>query len=157
MDFNSKNYQIIKLKKYFKSNDLFLLFQSAKLDSTNWTSTEQALKKLKLDYYKPLNKTTVKTLKNSIYKNYASSIAGFILFINPTYRSSELNLQSLLKSLSPSFTLLSLKLNDKIYSPAQLKGLQDLSYEKSMFNLHKVLDRQLKATYVLTNKNEISK
>jgi hypothetical protein len=157
MDFNFKTYQIVKLKKYFKKNGLFFLFHSAKLNLTKWTLTEQNLKKLKLSYYKPLNKTTVKTFKSSIYKNFSSNIAGFILFINSSYKTTELNLASILKVLKPSFTLVSIKLNNKIYSTAQIKGLNDLSYDKSIFNLYKVLDKQLKTSYVLTNKKKISK
>jgi hypothetical protein len=157
MDFNFKTYQIVKLKKYFKKNGLFFLFHSAKLNLTKWTLTEQNLKKLKLSYYKPLNKTTVKTFKSSIYKNFSSNIAGFILFINSSYKTTELNLASILKVLKPSFTLVSIKLNNKVYSTSQIKGLNDLSYDKSIFNLYKVLDKQLKTSYVLTNKKKISK
>lgn len=157
MDFNFKTYQIIKLKKYFKKNGLFFLFHSAKLNLTKWTSTEQNLKKLNLNYYKPLNKTTVKTFKKSIYKNFSSNIAGFILLINSTYKTAELNLSSIIKSLKPSFTLVSVKLNNKVYSTTQLKGLHTLSYNKNIFNLYKVLDKQLKTSYILTNKKKISK
>ena len=133
------------------------MFHSIKSDSTKWTRIEQNLKKLKLDYYKPLNKTTVKALKNSVYKNFNSSIAGFILFVNSRYKTAYLNLPSIIKTLKPSFTLVSLKLNNKIYSTAQLKGLEDLSYNKSVFMLYKVLDKQLKTSYVLTNKKKVSK
>lgn len=157
MDFNSKNYQIKKLKNYFKNNSLFLLFHSAKLNSTKWIIIEQNLKKLKLNYYKPLNKTTIKSFKDSIYNNFSSSIAGFVLFVHPNCKEPKLNLKSLINGLKPSFTFFSLKLNNKIYSPSQLKGLQNLSYKQSMFNFHKVLDRQLKTTYILTNKKNVSK
>jgi hypothetical protein len=157
MDFNFKTYQIAKFKKYFKNNGLFFLFHSTKSNLTKWTSTEQNLKKLKLSYYKPLNKTTVKTLKESIHKNFSSNITGFILFINSRYKTTSLNLPSIIKALKPSFTLVSLKLNNKIYSTAQLKGVNDLSYNKSLFTLYKVLDKQLKMSYVLTNKKKISK
>jgi hypothetical protein len=157
MDFNFKTYQIVKLKKYFKNNGLFFLFHSTKSNLTKWTITEQNLKKLKLNYYKPLNKTTVKTLKGSIYKNFSSNITGFILFINSRYKTTSLNLPSIIKALKPSFTLVSLKINNKIYSTSQLKGVNDLSYNKSFFTLYKVLDKQLKMSYVLTNKKKISK
>lgn len=157
MDFKFKTYQKVKLKKFFKNNDLFLLFHSAKLNLTKWMFIEQNLKKLRLNYYKPLNKTTAKTLKDSIYKNFSSNIAGFVLFINPSSKNTELNLPLILKSLKPSFTLVSIKLNNKIYSTTQLKGLNDLFYKKSAFNLYKVLDKQLKTSYVLTNKKTVSK
>ena len=117
---------------------------------------KQNLKKLKLDYHKPLNKVTVKTLENSIYKNFSANIAGFVMFLNTTYKTTEVNLPAVIKSLKPSFTLVSVKLNNKIYSTSQLKGLNDLSYKKTVFNFHQVLDRQLKTSYILTNK-KISK
>ena len=157
MDFNLKDYQIFKLKKYFKNNDFFFLFHSAKLSLNQWTIIEQNLKKLKLNYYKTLNGTTLKTLKNSIYKNISSVISSFVVFINPKFKTTEFDLDLLTKNLKPSFSLISLKLNNKIYSPAQLKGVKSLSYKKNMFNLHKSLDRHLKTSYRLTNKKVISK
>ena len=157
MDFNFKTYQVIKLKKYFKKNGLFFLFNAAKLDLTKWVLTEQNLKKLKLNYYKPLNKTTVKTFKKSIYKNFGSNIAGFLLLINSNCKTIELNLSSIMKVLKSSFTLVSVKLNNKIYSTSQLKGLNEFSYIKSVSNLHRELDKQLKTSYILTIKKQISK
>ena len=157
MDFNLKKYQIFKLKKYFKNNDFFLLFHSAKLNLTKWTNTEQNLKKLKLNYYKPLNGTTLKTLKTSIYQNFSSVVGGFIIFINANYKTTELDFSSIIKSVKPSFALISVKLNNKIYSPAQLKGMKSLSYNKNMFNFYKSLDKHLKTSYVLTNNKNISK
>jgi hypothetical protein len=157
MDFNLKDYQIFKLKKYFKNNDFFFLFHSAKLNLNQWTTTEQNLKKLKLNYYKTLNGTTLKTLKNSIYQNITPVISSFVIFINPKFKTTEFDLDSLTKNLKPSFSLISLKLNNKIYSPVQLKGVKSLSYKKNMFNLHKSLDRHLKTSYRVTNKKIISK
>lgn len=152
MDLNTKSYQIFKLKKYFKNNDFFLLFHSAKLNSVKWLNTEQNLKKLKLGYYKPLNRTSVKTLQNSIYKNFTSSIGGFVLFVNSLYKDTELNLQTIVKNLKPSFALIGIKLNNKIYSTSQLKGMKDLSYKRNVFTLHQTLDKYLKTSYTLTNK-----
>jgi len=157
MDFNLKNYQIVKLKKYFKNNDLFFVYQSVKLSLTKWTQTEQNLKKLRLSYYKPLNRTTAKTFQNSVYKKFSSLIGGFILLITTDSKVSKLNLESIIKNLRPSFNLVSVKLNNKIYSLSQLKDMKDLSYKKSVFNLHKTLDKHLKTTYLLTSKKKISK
>jgi len=154
MDFSFKNYQIFKLKKYLKKKDFFFLFHSAKLDLTKWTNVEQNLKKLKLSYYKPLNSTTSNSFKKSIYQNFSLIINGFVLFIDPNHKTSELNYDSTLKNLKTSFSLISVKLNNKIYSPVQLKRMKNLSYEKNMFNFHKTLDNRLKLTYVLTNKKE---
>lgn len=150
MDFNRKTYQIIKLKRYFKANDFFLLFQSAKLNLKKWISVEQDLKKLHLSYYKPLNKIAISIFNYSKYKHFSSSLSGFSLFIKPMAKDYKLSLEYTIKSLKSSFVLLSLKLNNKFYAKSQLKGLKSLSYKKNMFGFYKVLDRQLKTSYVLT-------
>ena len=152
MDFNLKDYQIFKLKKYFKNNGFFFLFQSAKLNLNQWVTVEQELKKLKLNYYKTLNGTTLKTFEKSIYKNSSPLITNFVIFIDSKFKSTEFDLEQLTKNLKPSFSLIALKLNNKIYSPAQLKGVKSLSYKKNMFNLHRSLDQHLKTSYRLTNK-----
>ena len=157
VDFNSKDYQILKLKRYFKNNGFFFLTHSAKPNLKQWVVMEQNLKKLKLDYYKTLNSTAFKTLDNSIYCNSKSVITGFVMFINPKFKTTEFELDTLSKSLKPTFSLISIKLNNKVYSPTQLKGFKNLSYKKNMFNLHKSLDRHLKTSYKMTNKRTVSK
>ena len=152
MDFNLKDYQILKLKKYFRKNGFFLLFHSAKLSLNQWVAVEQELKKLKLNYYKILNGTTLKTFEKSIYKNYSPIVTNFVIFIDPKFKTTELDLERLIKDMKPSFSLISLKLNNKIYSSSQLKGVKSLSYEKNMFNLHRSLDEHLKTSHRLTNK-----
>jgi hypothetical protein len=152
MDFNTKSYQSIKLKKFFKTNDFFFLFHSAKLDLNQWTQTEQNLKKLKLKYLKLLNGTTLKLFNDSIYKNVSPVICGFVLFLNSNFKTTELQLKSVKKDLKPSFELISVKLNNKIYSTSQIKGLKTFSYKKNVFNLYNSFDRHLKTSYLLTKK-----
>jgi hypothetical protein len=152
MDFNSKDYQNVKLKKLFKINDFLFLFHSAKLDLRQWTQTEQNLKKLKLKYSKALNGSTLKLFKNSIYENLSPIIGGFVLFLSLSFKTTELRLNSVKKELKPSFELISVKLNNKLYSTSQLKGLNTLSHRKNVFNLHRSLDRYLKTSYVLIKK-----
>lgn len=152
MDFNSKDYQNVKLKKFFKTNDFFFLFHSAKLDLNQWIQTEQSLKKLKLTYTKALNGTTLKLFKDSIYENLRPMVYGFVLFLKASYKTTELNLKPIKKNLKPSFELVSVKLNNKVYSVSQLKGLNTLSYSKNVFILHKLLDKHLKTSYLLTKK-----
>jgi hypothetical protein len=152
MDFNSKDYQNVKLKKLFKINDFLFLFHSAKLDLRQWTQTEQNLKKLKLKYSKSLNGSTLKLFKNSIYENLSPIIGGFVLFLSLSFKTTELRLNSVKKELKPSFELISVKLNNKLYSTSQLKGLNTFSHRKNVFNLHRSLDRYLKTSYVLIKK-----
>jgi hypothetical protein len=152
MDFNSKDYQSVKLKKFFKTNDFFFLFHSAKLDLRQWTQTEQTLKKLKLKYSKILNGSTLKLFKNSIFENLSPIIGGFVLFLSLSFKTTELRLTSVKKELKPSFELISVKLNNKLYSTSQLKGFSTFSYRKNVFNLYRSLDRYLKTSYVLIKK-----
>jgi hypothetical protein len=152
MDFNSKDYQSAKLKNFFKTNSFFFLFHSAKLDLNQWIHTEQNLKKLKLNYSKALNGITLKFFKSSIYANVSSIVCGFIIFINPSFKTTNLKLSSIKKDLKPSFELISVKLNNKIYSTSQLRGLETFSYKKALFNLHSSLDKNLKTSYLLTKK-----
>ena len=154
MHFTLKSYQILKLKNYFKNKSLFIVFHCAKLNLKDWMKTEQKLKKLKLSYFKPLNKITVKELKNSIYSNYSSIINGSVLFVSfeAGKDSQEMvqNLNELEKSLKPLFVTVSLKLNNKLYSPQQLSKFQTFGYKENMFKFHKVLNKSLKTSYVLT-------
>ena len=157
MDFNSKDYQNVKLKNFFKTNGFFLWFHSAKLDLNQWTHTEQNLKKLKLNYSKALNGITLKLFKESIYKNLSPIVCSFVLFINSSFKTTELQLNQTKKDLKPSFKLIAIKLNNKIYSKSQLKGINDFSYKKSVLNLYSSLDQHLKTSYVLTKKKVVSK
>jgi len=126
------------------------LFHSAKSNLNKWTSVEQNLKKLKLSYYKPLNGTTVKTLKTSVYQNFSAVVNGFVLFINLNHKTTGLDYNSTIKNLKSSFSLISVKLNNKIYSPVQLRGIKKLSHKQTQFVLYKTLSKHLKTSYVLT-------
>lgn len=152
MDFNSKDYQNIKLKKIFKTNDFFFLFHSAKLDLNQWIQTEQNLKKLKLKYSKTLNGTALNLFKNSIYQSLNSVIRGFVLFIHSNFKTTKLQVKFVEKNLKPLFELIGVKLNNRIYSTSQLKGLNSLSYRTNTFNLYKSFNKHLKTSYLITKK-----
>ena len=157
MHFTLKSYKVFKLKNYFKTKSLFIVFHCAKLNLKEWVHIEQKLKKLKLNYYKPLNKVTVRELKNSIYCNYSSIINGSVLFVSFDITNDSVfdlanDLNQLQKSLKPLFIKVSLKLNNKLYSPQQLLKFQNLSYKKNVFKFNKVLNKFLKSSYVLTSK-----
>ena len=77
MDFNSKDYQNVKLKNFFKANGFFLWFHSAKLELNQWIYIEQNLKKLKLNYSKALNGITLKLFKNGHIKHFEVPIHSF--------------------------------------------------------------------------------
>jgi len=157
MDFNSKNYQNIKLKKFFKDNSLFFWFHSAKINLNQWIKTEQNLKKLKLNHSKILNGITLKLFENSIFANFNSIVRGFISFVNFNFKITEFKCNFLKKDFKPSFEIILIILNSKIYSISQLKKLNTFSYKKNVFNLYKSLDHHLKIGHLLTEKKKISK
>jgi hypothetical protein len=151
MDFNLKSYRVFKVKEYLKKSEFFFFYHSPKLRSNEWVSIEQDLKKLKLKYYKIFNGTTLKTINNSIYQNLDQVICGIVLFIKLNYKSTTFDFNTLNKNLKPLFILLSLKLNNKIYSIPQLKGINSFSYKQNVFNLQKSLERYIKGSYKLTS------
>jgi hypothetical protein len=140
------------LKKFFKTNTFFFWFHSAKLNLNQWIYLEQNLKKLKLSHSKVLNTITSKLFQNSIFENLRPAIRSFVSFVIPNFKTTELRFSSMKKNFKPSFELILIKLNNKIYAPSQLKGLNTFSYRKNMFNLYESLDQHLKTSYTLTKK-----
>jgi hypothetical protein len=151
MDFNLKKYRVLKVKKKLKKSELILFFNSAKIKSNKWINIEKQLKKLKLKYHQIFNNTALKTIDNSIYKNINQIICGVMLFVKPTYKSTTIELKLLKKDLEPLFILLFMKLNNRVYTTAQVKNLNTLSYKKTVFNFHNNLEKCMKTSYILTN------
>lgn len=153
MHYTLKSYQVLRLKSYFKNKSLFIVFHCAKLSLKEWVQIEQKLKLLKLNYYKPLNKVTVNELEKSIYGNYKFMMNGFILFLSYDCRSCfDLvhNLNYIQLNLKPLLIKVSLKLNNKIYSPKQLAKFHKIVYKDNVLQFCKVLNQSLKMSYVLT-------
>ena len=126
MKFELKSYKVLKIKYYLKQNNFFFFFAIASLNLKNWVLIEQALKKSNLKYYRLINTITKKLLKKSIYKNYCLIINSLTMFVNSKQITTELknwiNLENFL-------SLLCVKLNNKMYSVAQLKTLNSLDYK----------------------------
>ena len=86
----------------------------------------------------------INTLKNSIFKNLVVLIHGpIILLSNPntklTFKES--------KSLNPSISLLSFRLNNKIYSKKQIKNLNRMSYLENISIFHNSMKTCIKLPY----------
>ena len=135
MKFDLKDFQIFKLKKYFKNHKFFFIFHAAKSQAKDWKKTEQNLKKLKLTYYKTLNGTSIKTLNNSIYKNYTGLVNSMEVFVKPVFNSTSFEYNTIKKSLNNNFLLIAIKLNNNIYSTSQLKNIKALSFETLLTSL----------------------
>jgi hypothetical protein len=128
MEFTSKNYKIIKTKNYIKKNNLFFFFGGVNRNSNDWILVEQDLKNIHFNYYKIFNRTTKKTLSNSIYKIIKPAINGITFLIKP--KTKQMSKQVLMASFEPLlFNMLAIKLNNKIYQITQLKNNYSLIYK----------------------------
>ena len=156
MHFEFRDYQLLKIKQNLKNK--FLLFSNgANQTSQNWLIVEQNLSDLNLKYYKIYNKIALEVFKNSIYKNISQTIRGTFFFLRLKTTLDVLKKQNLFKVLeSICFTLLSIKLNNKIYSIVQIKNIKSLKYKHNVAVLYQFLLTNLKHVYRMNNK-KISK
>ncbi len=145
MKLNIKNYKIVKTKEYFRSNNLFFFVNSLNQNSLDWLLTEQEFKTIGFDYYKVLNKTTVKTLNISIYAKISPIIKGSTFLIKPQKTKPFLK-QTILKTFNLLFfELLIIKFNNKIYPANSLKSIHSLEYKET-----KLLFCQFNLTHLKT-------
>lgn len=151
MHFEFRNYQLLKTKQCLK-NKLLLFSNGANQNSQNWLTIEQGLVNSKLKYYKIYNKIALKVLKHSRYRNIQQMVQGtfFFLKFNETITQSFITKKKLFKNLeSIFFKLLSLKLNNKIYSIAQIKTIKSLKYKNNIALLYQFFLANLKCQYTL--------
>ena len=148
MKFNLKTYQENKTKQYLKDSKLVVLSTNANKKSHNWVITEQELLKLKLRYYKIYNKTTKKIIKDSIYSNFVNIIGSTFFFLKPA-NNNEIQIETKMFPQKLDFTTLAIKLNKKVYAPAQLKTIQSFYYKKNVSVLYQFLLANLKSSYFL--------
>ena len=147
MKFTLKKYQIFKLKTYFKEKD-FLIFHCAKLNLKQWMVMEQQLKKLKLKYYKPFNGVSLKIFNNSTHKNFSYLISGPILIVEYNSKLAISDLFIILKMLEPDFVLLSIKLNNNIYTSSSVEKLKTLNYKSNKGNFCHIMDNLISVSYL---------
>jgi hypothetical protein len=140
-----KTYKLNKTKNYIKDNNLVFFFNGINKNSNNGLLTEQKLKTLKLNYYKIFNKTTIKSLKKSIYYSTIPMVYGIIFFIKPHSETQALSVKNISNNLEPLFlTVLALKLNNKIYSAKQIKNNNSFNYKENKLLMSQFLITNLK-------------
>ena len=129
MKFSAKNYKINKTKNYIQTNNILFFFNGVNKNSNDWIHTEQNLKKINFKYYKVFNKTTKKALNDSIYNRASNTINGITFFIKPETSTKNLLKTTIVKDLKLLlFILLTIKLNNKLYSANQLNKNNSLNY-----------------------------
>jgi|APIni6443716594_1056825.scaffolds.fasta_scaffold00765_11 hypothetical protein len=150
MEFELKTYKVFKIKYYLKKNNLFFFYTTTSLDLQNWLPVEQTLKKSNLNYYRLFNTLAIKTIKASIYKNFKQLIHSVTMFVNPQPTIS-LKLK-ILVNLEKILTLLSIKLNNKIYSISQLENLIFLNYNFNILQLYQFFIIYFASVFKITQK-----
>lgn len=129
MKLSVKDYQIVKTKDYFKASNLFFFVSGISRTSLDWLLIEQKLKTTGLSYYKLLNKTTLKTLDNSIFNNTTPVISSSTFLIKPSLNKYILK-QKIFNTFNPLFfELLIVKLNNRSYSVTSLQNTYVLKYK----------------------------
>jgi hypothetical protein len=136
MKLNSKIYKTNKTKNLIKNNILFI-YNGINRKTTESIIIEQELKNINFECYKVFNKITLKTFKNSKFKNFKYNINSLIFFIKPNSNNTELKKRLLINYFeSLFFKLLSIKLNNKIYSFKQLNKIYSMNYKNNKILLY---------------------
>ena len=140
MDLTTKKFKIEKTKNLIKHNNLFIFLNGINRNSNDWILIEQELKKINFNYYKIFNKTSKKTLNNSIFLNTSSLINSMTFLLKPLVAEQEINKNILLNKIETLiFSLLAIKVNNKIYSKTKLKNLVTLNYKNNKLLFYKFL------------------
>ena len=148
MELTSKNYKINKIKNYIKTNHIFFLFNGNTLKSYDWIVTEQFFKNMHFKYYKIFNKSAIKTLNKSVYKQIKTTINGITFFIVPIQDITSLTKQLLFNNFELLFfSLIALKINNKMYSSKQLKNTRSLNYKTNKLLIYQFNITHLKFYY----------
>jgi hypothetical protein len=136
MEFELKTYKVFKIKYYLKRNKLFFFCTTTSLELKNWLPIEQTLKQSNLNYYRLSNSLAIRTIKASIYKNFKQLIHSLTVLIS--FQLATFVKLKVLLNLDKILTLLSIKLNNKIYSILQLKNLIFLNYRFNILQLYQI-------------------
>jgi hypothetical protein len=135
-----KIYKLNKNKNYIKTNNLLFFLNGTNIKSNDWIKTEQKLKTYNFNYYKIFNKSILITLNKSIYCNIKSSIvASLILLLTPNSKTKTVTKKIMNKLELLNFIVLSLNLNNKIYSIVTIKKINSFTYYNNKLIFYKFL------------------
>ena len=136
MKFTVKTYKLTKIKNYFKTSNL--LFLPNTITQRNNIKTAQELKKLNIIWYRLYNTLTKRILKNSIHCNYQPLINSLTMSVIPQ-KYEDINARE-----NKRITILSVKLNNKIYLIDQIQLTIKFDYKYDYLNTVKTLKFALK-------------
>uniref|UniRef100_UPI0030012DC6 hypothetical protein n=1 Tax=Cocconeiopsis kantsiensis TaxID=3082010 RepID=UPI0030012DC6 len=109
-----------------------------------WLLTEQALKNMKINYYKTFNKALKKSLNNSLFTKINALVTNSIIFLKPTDTKLNVTKKTIFNNVNNLIMhLLIVKLNNKIYKTSTVKKSYSLNYKP-----HKLLIFQLNTSLI---------
>ena len=154
-----RKYQNDKIVNLLKK-DSFLLFSiNANRSSDNWLTLEQSINKLAITYTKTYNNAVRKTFEKSIFKNLKNLIGGTFFFLKPK-KIQKIKVENAVVNLlnAIQFTIITTKLNKKLYTIPQIKTINSFSYKKNTKIMYQFLIATLKTSTkihpLLTQKSE---
>ena len=150
MNFNLKAYKLLKTKTFIENNSLVLIFNKLNMDIKG----ESQIFLNNYQSYLIRSKLTKKILKNSILCNLGFLINGTVVLIvlkKKKIKKEDFNL-NFLTELKTQSLFIGLKLNNKLYSSAQLRKAKTLNYNKNIKNLHNILN-----FYLISNSLKLKK
>jgi len=150
-----KNYKLTDTEKQLKNNSLVFFYHMTNLSMKSKIKTEQQFVKKKLKAYKINNNLAKIVLKKSIFLNNYSLINGSLSFVLVKNYSNITKKVMNLFELNQNYTLIGVKLNNRLYAPKQLTNLKTLEYKKNINSLNQGLKRNLKHFFYVTAKNRI--
>ena len=147
MKLKIKNYKYLKVKKYFKNSNFFLIYNGTNVKK--FIKTDQKLKKLNLEYYKVYNTLTKKALNKSIYRNFKPLINGLSIVLKLNKNFTNLTFKDFL-DLDDSLKLVGLKINNKIYTVSTINSSTEFNYKNNNLAFLRFLKVCLKVSYKIT-------
>jgi hypothetical protein len=152
MKLTTKEYNIKKTKNHLKNINLFFFFNGTGRHSHEWNVIEQKLQKLNFFCYKIFNSTSKKILGNSIYLTNVAMINGTTFIIRPLTNNKDILKSNCINNLYILlFTLLAVKINNKIYSKVQFKQTFSLNYIDNKLLLFQFCLTNLKLKIIKAN------
>ena len=150
MNLNLKAYKLLKTKTFIENNSLVLVFNKLNMN----IKSESRIFLNNYQSYLIRSKLTKKILKNSILCNLSFLINGTVVLIvlkKKKIKKKDFNLK-FLTELKTQSLFIGLKLNNKLYSSAQLRKAKTLNYNKNIKNFHNILN-----FYLISNSLKLKK
>tara|TARA_B110000879_G_scaffold40089_1_gene56328 strand:- start:2441 stop:2902 length:462 start_codon:yes stop_codon:yes gene_type:complete len=150
MNLNLKSYKLLKTKTFIENNSFVLIFNKLNMD----IKSESPIVLNNYQSYLIRSKLTKKILKNSILCNLNFLINGTVVLIvlkKKKIKKEDFNLK-IITELKTQSLFVGLKLNNKLYSPIQLRKAQTLNYNENIKNFRNLLN-----FYLMSNSLKLKK